>query len=134
VKAGWQEAPIQRIAKAEKALPVSTSRKPYKWPSWFKTLLPVKSEPAASDFVVEWDRESDAVGRRSLHRSFAHPRLSSFRPATNGSASRSEDTRDPRIGDGGKSHHRHLTTSPPPAGIFCAGSFRAEKPKRPHLV
>jgi hypothetical protein len=29
---------------------VSTIRK---WPSWFKSLLPVKSEPAASDFVVE---------------------------------------------------------------------------------
>jgi hypothetical protein len=32
---------------------VSTSQKPYKWQSRFKALLPVKSEPAASDFVVE---------------------------------------------------------------------------------
>jgi hypothetical protein len=32
---------------------VSRSQKPYKWSSWFKALLPLKSEPAASDFIVE---------------------------------------------------------------------------------
>ena len=32
---------------------MSRSRKPYKWSSWFRALLPLKSEPAASDYVVE---------------------------------------------------------------------------------
>jgi hypothetical protein len=32
---------------------VSRSQKPYKWSSWFKALLPLKRESAASDFVVE---------------------------------------------------------------------------------